>query len=334
MSEALLKVENLTTVFDMPGAPLLAVNDVSFEIAPGETLGLVGESGCGKSVTAFSIVRLVQPPGRVKSGRINFRGRDLLALSEADMRGVRGAGIGVIFQEPAAALNPVMRVGAQIAESLRAHGLASRQEARARAIDLLRAVRIDNPEVRVDDYPHELSGGMLQRVMIATALACRPALVIADEPTTALDATVQAQVLALLRDLKREFDLSFLLITHDLGVVANNTDRVAVMYAGQIVEQGLVHDVLSRPLHPYTQGLLASIPGGKPGSRLRAIDGMVPSLSALPPGCPFAPRCQQRLEVCGHTVAELVEIEPGHAVRCHLHSPHHTASVESIDAAR
>src|SRR5918993_2177213 len=268
--EPLLKVENLRTVFESKAGPVVAVDDVSFEVRKGETLGLVGESGSGKSVTAFSIIRL-QDPGRITGGRVLFQGRDLLAIPENEMRHVRGAGIGFVFQEPMAALNPVMRVGAHIAEALIVHGLASRSEARSRAVDLLRAVRITNPEQRVDDYPHQLSGGMRQRVMMAIALACKPPLVIADEPTTALDVTVQAQVLDLLREMKREFDLSLLLITHDFGVIAETADRVAVMYRGRIVEQGAVRDIFRNPQHPYTRGLLASIPGGEPGTRLEGM---------------------------------------------------------------
>jgi peptide/nickel transport system ATP-binding protein len=269
--EPLLSVENLRTVFDARPEPVVAVNDVSFQIHKGETLGLVGESGSGKSVTAFSIIRLVQEPGRVLGGKVFFQGKDLLALPEDEMRAIRGAGIGFVFQEPMAALNPVMRVGAHIAEALTVHGLASRHDARARAVELLRAVKIVDPEKRVDDYPHQLSGGMRQRVMMAIALACKPPLVIADEPTTALDVTVQAQVLELLRDMKREFDLSLLLITHDFGVIAETADRVAVMYRGRIVEQGAVRDIFRNPQHPYTRGLLASIPGGEPGTRLKGV---------------------------------------------------------------
>jgi ABC-type dipeptide/oligopeptide/nickel transport system ATPase component len=264
----LLSVQNLRTVF----GSVVAVDDVSFEVRKGETLGLVGESGSGKSVTAFSIIRLVQEPGRIDGGSVTFQGRDLLALPEGEMRKVRGAGIGFVFQEPMAALNPVMRVGAHIAEALTVHGLASKAGARARAIELLRAVKITNPEQRVDDYPHQLSGGMRQRVMVAIAIACKPALLIADEPTTALDVTVQAQVLELLRDMKQQFDLSMLLITHDFGVIAETADRVAVMYRGRIVEQAPVRDIFRHPQHPYTKGLLASIPGGKPGTRLRSFD--------------------------------------------------------------
>jgi oligopeptide/dipeptide ABC transporter ATP-binding protein len=293
---------------------------VSFTVGRGETLGLVGESGSGKSVTAFSILKLLQPPGRTIGGRVLFQGRDLLSLPEAEIRRVRGAGIGLVFQEPMAALNPVMRVGAQVAEALLVHGMANRRDARARAIELLRAVRITDPDKRVDDYPHQLSGGMRQRVMIAIALACHPPLVIADEPTTALDVTVQAQILDLLRDMRNAFDLSLVLITHDLGVIAETVDRVAVMYAGRIVETGPVRDLFRRPKHPYTQGLLASIPGEGGGTRLRAIEGTIPNLAALPPGCSFAPRCPHRMPVCDTAVPALVEIEPAHAARCYLHS--------------
>jgi peptide/nickel transport system ATP-binding protein len=321
MSDVLLSVEDLTTSFDTQAGRVTAANGVSFQIRQGETLGLVGESGSGKSVTAFSIIRLVQPPGRVTAGRVLFQGRDLLALPEEELRQVRGAGIGFVFQEPMAALNPVMRVGDHIAEALRVHGLATRTEARSRAVDLLRAVRIVDPEHRVNDYPHQLSGGMRQRVMIAIALACRPPLVIADEPTTALDVTVQAQILDLLRDMKQAFGISLLLITHDLGVIAETADRVAIMYAGRIVEQGPVRAIFRNPAHPYTQGLLASIPGGAAGSRLRAIDGSVPNLSALPPGCSFAPRCAARLPQCEGSFPGVTTLAPGHSVRCHLHSP-------------
>src|SRR5471030_2202859 len=237
----LLRVERLTTVFDTARGPVPAVDDVSFEIRAGETLGLVGESGSGKSVTALSILRLVQPPGRIASGQIFFKGRDLLTLDERAMRSVRGAEIALIFQEPMTALNPVFRVGDQIAETLLVHGRATRREAKVRAIELLRAVRISNPESRVADYPHQLSGGMRQRVLIAMALACQPSLVIADEPTTALDVTIQAEILDLLREMKSALGLSLLLITHDLGVIAETADRVAVMYAGRIVEIGRAH---------------------------------------------------------------------------------------------
>ena len=286
--EPLLSVQNLRTVF----GPVVAVDGVSFEVRKGETLGLVGESGSGKSVTAFSIIRLLQEPGCITGGSVMFQGRDLLTLPEREMRQVRGAGIGFVFQEPMAALNPVMRVGAHIAEALTVHGLASRSQARARAIDLLRAVRITDPEKRVDDYPHQLSGGMRQRVMVAIALACKPPLLIADEPTTALDVTVQAQVLELLRDMKREFDLSMLLITHDFGVIAETADRVAVMYRGKIVEQAPVREIFRNPQHPYTRGLLASIPGGEPGTRLKGV----PAFDSADAADPGAPRSGQKSE--------------------------------------
>jgi ABC-type dipeptide/oligopeptide/nickel transport system ATPase component len=257
----LLQVEHLSVVFDTGRTPVVAVDDVSFSIAAGETLGLVGESGSGKSVTAFSILRLVQPPGRITGGRVLFQGRDLLTLPEREMRSVRGAGISLIFQEPTTALNPVMRIGAQIAEALTVHGKATREAARASAIELLEAVRIPDAARRVHDYPHQLSGGMRQRVMIAIALACRPPLVIADEPTTALDVTIQAQVLDLMRDLKARFNLALLIITHDFGVIAEMADRVAVMYKGRLVEEGPVRQILRNPQHEYTRTLLAAVPG-------------------------------------------------------------------------
>jgi len=259
----LLDVQDLTVVFEGSRAPVTAVDHVSFQLAAGETLGLVGESGSGKSVTAFSILRLVQPPGRIVGGRVLFEGRDLLSLQESEMRQIRGARISLIFQEPMTALNPVMRVGDQIAEALTVHGLADAREARARAVELLDAVKIADPARRVRDYPHQLSGGMRQRVMIAIALACRPPLIIADEPTTALDVTIQAQVLELLRELKERFHLALLLITHDFGVIAEMADRVAVMYKGRIVETGPVRQILRQPAHDYTRALLAAVPGTK-----------------------------------------------------------------------
>jgi oligopeptide transport system ATP-binding protein len=314
-------VSRLTTVFDTPVGPVPAVNDVSFDIYEGETLGLVGESGSGKSVTALSIMWLVQAPGRIAGGRLLFKGRDLLTLDEASMRAIRGAEISLIFQEPMTALNPVFRVGDQIAEALLVHNRATRRQAKEKAVELLRAVQIPNPESRVGDYPHQLSGGMRQRVMIAIALACQPALVIADEPTTALDVTIQAQILDLLRDMKAALKLSLLLITHDLGVVAETADRVAVMYAGRIVETGSVRQILSNPQHPYTRGLLASIPGGRPGERLRAIDGSVPMLGALPPGCAFNPRCPDRFEPCMMAPPPDFSAGPGRTAKCYLHDP-------------
>ncbi|HEV8317736.1 MAG TPA: ABC transporter ATP-binding protein [Vicinamibacterales bacterium] len=272
MDHPLLEVQHLSVTFDSPRAPVVAVDDVSFAMARGETLGLVGESGSGKSVTAFSILRLLQPPGRISGGRVLFDGRDLLTLSEREMRAVRGAGISLIFQEPMTALNPVMTVGNQIAEALTVHGMASRAEARLRAVELLDAVHIPDAARRVRDYAHQLSGGMRQRVMIAIALACRPPLVIADEPTTALDVTIQAQVLDLLRELKAQYHLALLLITHDFGVIAEMADRVAVMYRGRLVEEGPVRQILREPRHEYTQGLLAAIPGmPRPRSEVRSV---------------------------------------------------------------
>jgi len=263
----LLDVQHLSVTF---GGETPAVDDVSFQIAPGETLGLVGESGSGKSVTAFSILRLLQPPGRVIGGTVMFQSRNLLALTEREMREVRGAGISLIFQEPMTALNPVMRVGDQIAEALLVHGKTTRAEARTRAIELLDAVKIPDAARRTRDYPHQLSGGMRQRVMVAIALACHPPLVIADEPTTALDVTIQAQVLDLLRELKARFNLALLLITHDFGVIAEMADRVAVMYRGRLVEEGAVRQILRAPAHEYTRGLLAAVPGmAKPGGGVR-----------------------------------------------------------------
>jgi oligopeptide/dipeptide ABC transporter ATP-binding protein len=323
--DPLLKVEHLTTVFDLPSGSVPAVNDVSFEIRQGETLGVVGESGSGKSVTAFSIMRLVQPPGRIASGVVSFKGRDLLRLSESDMRAVRGAEISLIFQEPMTALNPVFTIGDQIRETLLVHGRATRRDAGARAVELLDAVRMPDAARRVHDYPHQLSGGQRQRVLIAMALACKPALVIADEPTTALDVTIQAQILDLLREMKSAFDLSLLLITHDLGVIAETADRVAVMYAGRIVEFGDVRDIFRDPKHPYTRGLLASMPGGAPGTRLRAIEGTVPTLGALPPGCAFNPRCPDRFEPCTVAPPDDYVTGPSHTAKCYLHDPRATS---------
>ena len=317
--DPLLRVSHLTTVFDTSRGSVTAADDVSFEIRAGETLGLVGESGSGKSVTALSIMRLVQPPGRIAGGRILFKGRDLLTLAERDMRAVRGADISLIFQEPMTALNPVFTIGDQIAETLLVHNRATRHESRSKAIALLEAVRIPQAASRVGDYPHQLSGGMRQRVLIAMALACRPSLVIADEPTTALDVTIQAQILELLREMKTALDLSLLLITHDLGVVAETADRVAVMYAGRIVETGPVRAIFRTPQHPYTRGLLASIPGAAPGLRLHAIEGSVPLLGALPPGCAFNPRCPDRFDPCTTAPPPDYAAGPEQTAKCYLH---------------
>lgn len=323
LGEPLLDIRGLTTLFDTREGELAAVNGVHLRVDAGETLGLVGESGCGKSMLASSILRLVPPPGRIGSGEIRWKGRDLLRLSEPEMRRVRGREIGLVFQEPGAALNPVMTVGEQVAEPLRVHLRLSRAEARRKVVELFRAVRIADPERRIRDYPHEMSGGMKQRVLIAAAIACSPDLLIADEPTTALDVTVQAQVLELLRQLKQEYRLAMLLISHDLGVVAENTDRVAVMYAGRIVEEAPVRTIFKDPKHPYTVGLLRSIPrprgNGQGRARLEAIEGTVPDLTRLPPGCAFAPRCPLRFEPCSEAVPPLTEVAPGQRAACYKH---------------
>jgi peptide/nickel transport system ATP-binding protein len=318
-SDALLHVSNLRTVFRRAdGSEAAAVDGVSFSVKRGETLGLVGESGSGKSVTAMSIVRLVSPPGRVTGGHVRLGGTDLMTLDESAMRRVRGRQIGFAFQEPMTALDPVYTVGAQIEETLRAHGLARGAAASARAVELLDAVRIPDPSRRARDYPHQLSGGLRQRAMLALALAAEPALLIADEPTTALDVTVQAEILDLLRDMRRMFNLSVLLITHDLGVVAEMADRVAVMYAGRLVESGPVRDVLDTPGHPYTRALLDSVPTGQPGTRLRAIGGQVPSIADRPAGCAFAPRCPDRFAPCDQ-LPPLFHIGDDHEAACFLH---------------
>ena len=321
MSETLLAVERLTTGFDVQGRFVPAVIDVSFQLHRGETLCLVGESGSGKSLTAFSILRLVQPPGRISSGAILYKGRDLLPVAEREMQRVRGAEIALIFQEPMTALNPVFTIGNQIEETLLVHGRATRRTARDKAIELLEAVQVPEAARRVREYPHQLSGGLRQRALIALSLACNPAVLIADEPTTALDVTIQAQILDLLRDLQQRLGLSLLLITHDLGVVAEMADRVAVMYAGRIVEEAPVADLFAAPAHPYTRGLLGSMPGGAPGTPLTAIPGTVPAPGALPPGCCFTPRCPSRFEPCPIAHPGTTDLGGGHTVRCYLHGP-------------
>ena len=321
----LLRVQDLTTTFATRGGIVRAVDGVSLELRRGETLGIVGESGSGKSMTALSILRLVQPPGEIGGGPVTFNGRhDLLELSERDMRAIRGAEIGFIFQEPMTALNPVFTIGDQIAEALLVHRKASRAESRAKARELLDAVQIQDPERRLKDYPHQLSGGMRQRVLIAIALACQPVLLIADEPTTALDVTIQAEILELLQEMKRKFHLALLLITHDLGVVAGHADRVAVMYAGKIVEEGPMREIFHAPKHPYTQGLLASIPGGAAGQRLQAIEGVVPNLARLPPGCAFEPRCPKRFDLCPTAPPPPYDVGPSQRARCYLYDPRRT----------
>ncbi len=300
-----------------------AVDGVSFYLNGGELLGLVGESGCGKSITALSVMRLIAPPGKIVSGEILFDGKNLLSLSDREMRQIRGDDIAMIFQDPMTSLNPVFRVGEQIAEALRLHRKLSRPDARAAAIEAMQEVAIPDSARRVDDYPHQLSGGMRQRVMIAMALACNPKLLIADEPTTALDVTIQAQILELLNELRKTRELAVLLITHDLGVVAEVADRVAVMYTGRIVEESPVEELFARPKHPYTEGLLRSVPKltaehVAKAERLETIEGVVPSPTDLPPGCHFAPRCPYRLARCTEGEIPVYDLLGGVKVRCVL----------------
>ncbi|MCL6522327.1 MAG: ABC transporter ATP-binding protein [Firmicutes bacterium] len=329
MAEPLLEVRDLKTYFRTEDGVARAVDGVSFALGRGETLGIVGESGSGKSVTSLSIMRLIpDPPGRIAGGQILFEGRDLLGLSEQEMRKIRGNEISMIFQEPMTSLNPVFTVGRQIEESIRLHQKVDARESRVRAIEMLRRVGIPSPEVRVDQYPHQMSGGMRQRVMIAMALACNPKLLIADEPTTALDVTIQAQILELIKQLKREFGTSVLLITHDMGVVADMCDRVIVMYAGKVVEEARVDDLFERPLHPYTEGLLHSIPSME-GRRekLHVIEGNVPNPLALPRGCAFAPRCPYAVERCRHEEPPLETTGDGRKVACWRHDEIETRGV-------
>jgi len=315
----LLSVQGLRTVFATDDGEVAAVDGVSLSLARGKTLGIVGESGCGKSVLSLSVMGLVAAPGRVAAGRIMFDGRDLLDLAPAEMRAMRGRRIGMIFQEPMTSLNPVFTVGEQITEAMRAHDrTASAAALRARAVAALGRVRIPAPERRFDEYPHQLSGGMRQRVMIAMALACEPDLLIADEPTTALDVTVQAQILDLLRELQRQSGMAIILITHNLGVVAEMADEIAVMYAGRVVERGPGAAIFDDPQHPYTLGLLGSIPRlEEDRARLLAIEGAVPAPFALPTGCRFQPRCVFAGEECGRTDPMLRELGPEHAAACH-----------------
>ena len=321
----LLEVKNLQTQFPTRGGVVKAVDGVSFYVDEGELLGLVGESGCGKSMTALSIMRLVSSPGRIVAGEIFFNGENLLTLSDERMRAIRGDDIAMIFQDPMTSLNPVYKVGEQIAEALRLHRRMGRREAREAAVEAMREVSIPDPARRVDDYPHQLSGGMRQRVMIAMALACDPKLLIADEPTTALDVTIQAQILELLDGLRKTRKLAVLLITHDLGVVAEVADRVAVMYTGRIVEESPVEELFARPKHPYTEGLLQSVPKLTAAEvtkavRLSTIEGTVPKPTNLPPGCHFAPRCSHRMPRCteGERIP-LYDLEGDVRVRCVLY---------------
>ncbi|NIA14005.1 MAG: ATP-binding cassette domain-containing protein [Nitrospiraceae bacterium] len=315
-----LSVRNLKTYFKVDEGEALAVDDVSFDIPAGKTIALVGESGCGKSVTALSILRLVpDPPGRIVGGEVHLAGQDVLAIPAAEMRRLRGNAVSMVFQEPMTSLNPVFRVGNQIAAVVRLHTDMSRAEARQRAIALLEKVGIPAPEERIDDYPHQMSGGMRQRVMIAMALACGPQLLIADEPTTALDVTIQAQILDLLNELQAETGMAVLLITHDLGIVAETAERVAIMYAGKIVEEADVKDLYADPKHPYTQGLFASLPKMNEGrKRLTMIEGQVPAATHFPPGCRFHPRCAHAMDVCRTTAPRFKPVASGHSVACWL----------------
>jgi len=320
----LLEVKNLKTYFYTEDGIVRAVDGVDFHVNPGEVLGIVGESGCGKSVTSLSIMRLIGIPGKIVEGQILFDGKDLVQASEEDMMQVRGNRISMIFQQPQSALNPVFKAGDQISEVLNIHQDFGKEAGKKRAVELLKLVGIPEPESRAESFPHELSGGMAQRVMIAMALACVPDLLIADEPTTALDVTIQAQILDLMRDMKTQLGSAMILITHDLGVIAEMANRVAVMYAGEIVEQSPVDALFDTPLHPYTQGLIGSIPVlGEIRERLEVIPGSVPNLVNLPIGCRFAPRCKARvehnLEICTDNRPELIEVSEGHKVRCWLY---------------
>jgi peptide/nickel transport system ATP-binding protein len=320
MAEPLLRVRDLRTYFYTENGVARSVDGVSFDIEPGETVGLVGESGCGKSVTALSLLRLIRPPGRIEPGsEIQFDNNNLVTLDEKSMRAIRGARMSMVFQEPMTALNPVFKIGDQIAEVVRVHQGGSKREARERAIKMLETVGIASPAERVDDYPHQLSGGMRQRVVIAMALVMNPALVIADEPTTALDVTIQAQILELLRELQQKFGTSILLITHDLGVVAETVSRVIVMYGGEIVEQAAVGELFAAAHHPYTEGLLNAMPQvGHERERLATIPGSVPPPTAWPQGCRFHDRCPYAWDRCAAEHPPLYQIGAGHVSRCHL----------------
>ena len=325
MAERLLEIKNLKTYFFTDEGVVRAVDGVDLHIDKAETLGVVGESGCGKSVTALSVMRLVpQPPGRIVEGTIRYNGQSLLELPPAQMRRIRGKEISMIFQEPMTSLNPVFTVGEQIAEALRLHERLGRREAMEKTVEMLKLVHIPNPERRVKEYPHQLSGGMRQRVMIAMALSCNPKLLIADEPTTALDVTIQAQILELLNELKAKLRMAVMLITHDMGVIAETARRVVVMYAAKVAEEAPVTELFKEPLHPYTQGLLRSIPridlAATQKRKLETIPGVVPTIKGdVPPGCRFAPRCPHAMAVCTEQDPVLKEVKPGHKVACWLY---------------
>ena len=318
--KTLLEIKNLKTHFFTHEGTVKAVDGVSFKINQGETLGIVGESGSGKSVTALSVMRLIpHPPGKIVGGEIYFEGKDLLKLDDKEIRKMRGKKISMIFQEPMTSLDPVFTIGHEIGEVIQLHQGLNKEEARKKSIEMLKIVGMPDVEKRIDNYPHELSGGMRQRVMIAMALSCNPTLLIADEPTTALDVTIQAQILRLINDLKNKFGASVMLITHDLGVIAEMCDNVVVMYAGNIVEYTDVYTLFNNPLHPYTKGLIKSMPRmNVEAEHLDAIPGMVPNLLDLPSGCPFHPRCNLSFKKCVEEMPELIEIENSHLVRCHL----------------
>lgn len=321
MKNKLLEISNLKTYFFSDSGQVPAVNGVDLNINEGETLGVVGESGCGKSVTSLSVMRLLaHTPGRVVDGTIRFEGRDLLSLSESEMRQVRGNEIAMIFQEPMTSLNPVFKIGEQIGEAVQLHLKYDKKKAREHVIKMLKLVGIPRAEELIDEYPYQLSGGMRQRIMIAMAMSCEPTLLIADEPTTALDVTIQAQILELMKKLKEEKGTAIMLITHDLGVVAEMCDRVVVMYAGKVVEEADVFEIFENPKHPYTKGLLNSVPKlGQKSNRLESIPGNVPTPANLPKGCKFAPRCSQAMDICREQDPDLLQIAEGHQCRCFLY---------------
>lgn len=322
MDNYLLEIKNLKTYFLVDGNVLKAVDDVSFFVKKGETLGIVGESGCGKSVSCMSIVKLIEtPPGKYEGGEILFDGKDMLKISDKELRDIRGNDISFIFQEPMTSLNPVFKIGEQLSETMIIHRKMTKKEAHEESLHLLERVRIPNPEQIINEYPFALSGGMRQRVMIAMALACEPKLLIADEPTTALDVTIQAQVLELMNELKKEIDTSIIFITHDLGVIAEMCDRVMVMYAGKVCEVADVETIFAEPLHPYTVGLINSKPDlNTEATRLNVIPGNVPDLNDLPTGCPFNPRCERALPICSEKFPDKVDIKENHSVSCWLYS--------------